>query len=568
MAMRRRRDGAILRYRFPQTNQRQAVDTRAHFPVFPGGGEMDARQVWQAALERIRGRVTDGAYTTWFRSATGLALNGRTLTVAVSNSFAAEHLAHRFADIARAAVSQALGAPAEVRFEVTPLGGTAGRLPDEAPVRPTRPSSARALRAHRPSRAQSASAPTAPRVAPPRWDSMGNMGIVQPPLLALARDPGDSSSHALQLAPIASRAPASGPLRAPARPLGEQDGDERPRFTFETFVVGPANRFAYAASQEIARAPGERYNPLLIWGGVGLGKTHLLHAIGRQLMMRGQRVAYVTAEQFTNEIVEAIRRRATPEFRERYRTVDALLVDDVQFIAGRDSTEEEFFHTFNWLHEANKQIVLTSDRPPRAMPQLHDRLRSRFEWGLMVDIQPPAFEERLAILRAKAAELEIQALEEALEQVARPECESIRELEGELKRVAIWARTMGAPLDAQSVVRALGPVRLGRQTASRPVDGAAVLATVASRFAVTVEALLGKSRERHVAWARQVAMYLMREETDASLAQIGAQLGARDHTTIMHGCDAVAKRIAEDARARADVTAAQAALRHGHIGQE
>jgi chromosomal replication initiator protein len=523
---------------------------------------MDARQVWQAALERIRERVTDGAYTTWFRGAAGVALVGRTLTVAVATSFAADHLSHRFADIARAAVSQALGVPAEVRFEVAPLG------PNGSGWEPI--SGARAIR---PQRAQSVAAAPQPRIAPSarggaeRADAL----FAQPPLLSLSRGPssgplrtspkGAAAPGVATGGPDAVRAAASGPLRVNSRPLGEQDAD--PRFTFETFVVGPGNRFADAASQEIASAPGERYNPLLIWGGVGLGKTHLLYAIGRQLMKRGLNVAYVTAEQFTNEIIEAIRRHATPAFRDRYRTVDALLVDDVQFIAGRDSTEEEFFHTFNWLHEANKQIVLTSDRPPRAMQQLHDRLRSRFEWGLMVDIQPPTFEERLAILRAKAAEMELQAPEEALEQVARPECASVRELEGELKRLAIWARTMGAPLDAHSVARALGPVRQERATASRPVDGPAVLAAVASRFAVSEEALLGKSRERQVAWARQVAMYLMREETSLSLFQIGAQLGGRDHTTIMHGCSAVSKRIKEDARARADVTATQATLRDG-----
>ncbi|HEU0028038.1 MAG TPA: chromosomal replication initiator protein DnaA [Ktedonobacterales bacterium] len=525
---------------------------------------MDARQVWQAALERIRERVSQGAYTTWFHGASGVALNGRTLTVSVSNTFAAEHLARRFEDIARAAVSQVLCVPAEVRFEVSSPSSRASQ--DERPASPPR---ARRGASPRPERAQSAPAVAMPRIAPAARGGVerAELHVTQPPLLGLSRAPGSGPLRTPLPAISATRAPASGPLRSGSRPPNEQDADANPRFTFETFVVGPGNRFAYAASQEIARAPGERYNPLLIWGGVGLGKTHLLYAIGRQLTARGQRVAYVTAEQFTNEIVEAIRRHATPSFRERYRTVDALLVDDVHFIAGRDSTEEEFFHTFNWLHEANKQIVLTSDRPPRAMPQLHDRLRSRFEWGLMVDIQPPTFEERLAILRAKAIELEIEAPDDALEQVARPECESIRELEGELKRVAVWARTMGAPLDAQTVARALGPMRQERQ-ASRPVDAAAVLATVSSRFAVSTEALLGKSRERQVAWARQVAMYLMREETDASLFQIGAQLGGRDHTTIMHGCAAVTKRIADDARARADVTAAQAALRSGHGERE
>jgi chromosomal replication initiator protein len=325
-------------------------------------------------------------------------------------------------------------------------------------------------------------------------------------------------------------------------------------------MVGTSNRFAFAAAQEIVRAPGERYNPLFIYGGVGLGKTHLLHAIGQRLIAQGQRVVYVTAERFTNEIVEAIRRRTTPQFRERYRAVDALLMDDVQFIAGRESTEEEFFHTFNWLHEANKQIVLTSDRSPHAMRHLHDRLRSRFEWGLLADIQPPDYEGRLAIIRAKAHGLGVAMPEESLCRLAHMPCDSIRELEGELTRVIAYAQTLGKPLDPETVTSALGPVREERR-ASRPIDAAAVLAAVSERFSVSVDALLGKSRERQTAWARQVAMYLMREETGASLFQIGDHLGGRDHTTIMHGCAAVAKRMEADPRARADVAATHALLR-------
>ncbi|HET9109441.1 MAG TPA: chromosomal replication initiator protein DnaA, partial [Ktedonobacterales bacterium] len=269
---------------------------------------------------------------------------------------------------------------------------------------------------------------------------------------------------------------------------------------------------------------------------------------------------YVTAERFTNEIVEAIRRRTTQQFRDRYRSVDALLMDDAQFIAGRESTEEEFFHTFNWLHEADKQIVLTSDRPPRATRQLHDRLRSRFEWGLLADIQPPDFDGRLAILRAKAQALGVEMPDESLVRLAHPSCDSIRELEGELTRVIAYAQTLGQSLDPETVTRALGPVREERR-ANRPIDASAVLAAVAERFSVPVDALLGKSRERQTAWARQVAMYLMREETSASLFQIGEQLGGRDHTTVMHGCAAVTKRMDVDPRARADVAATQALLR-------
>lgn len=549
---------------------------------------MDARQVWQRALEHIQQRVSRGAYTTWFRGAVGIELSHRVLVVSVSNTFAAEHLAQRFSDITRSAVSQALGAPTEVRFIASTAQPAA--MPSRAATEPSgdlwsaveeratapRRTPRQAVSLPRGQRAQSAALAMPPRLAP-----RGRTGATRPPeqtrsqpaLPGLtskpARLPQPASPPITQpVAQLTTRvtpalAQRSGPLRAEQRDhLWSPDGaSPSPRFTFETFMVGTSNRFAYAAAQEIVSAPGERYNPLFIFGGVGLGKTHLLHAIGQRLMAQGQRVVYVTAERFTNEIVEAIRRRTTQQFRNRYRDVDALLMDDVQFIAGRESTEEEFFHTFNWLHEANKQIVLTSDRPPRAMRHLHDRLRSRFEWGLLADLQPPDFQDRLEILRAKTAAMGIEMPEESLSRLAHHPCESIRELEGELTRVIAYAKTLGRPLDPETVTHSLGPVR-AEQQANRPVDIAAVLAVVSERFGVSIEALLGKSRERQTAWARQVVMYLLREETSASLFQIGDQLGGRDHTTIMHGCATVAQRMESDPRARADVAATRAML-HG-----
>jgi len=532
---------------------------------------MDARQVWQNALERIQQRVSRGAYTTWFRGAVGFELSQRTLTVGVSNTFAAEHLTQRFADVARAAVSQTLGAPAEVRFvPLAVLSAAVGPQPPSAaaPERGAEPAPQRASRPRdarpRPQAARSAALATPARARP-----IGRPGgptpapgamRAQPPLPGMT---AAMSERAFTSSPASRPTPAfasrSGPLRG-SPPWSLDGAAPNPRFTFDTFMVGVNNRFAYAAAQEVVSAAGQRYNPLLIYGGVGLGKTHLLHAIGQRLMEQGLRVVYVTAERFTNEIVEAIRRRTTQQFRDRYRSVDALLMDDAQFIAGRESTEEEFFHTFNWLHEADKQIVLTSDRPPRAMRQLHDRLRSRFEWGLLADIQPPDYESRLDILRAKAQALGARVPEESLIRLAHPTCESVRELEGELTRVLAYAQTLGQPLDPETVTRALGPVH-AEQRASRPVDAQMVLAAVRERFGVSTEALLGKSRERQTAWARQVAMYLLREETSASLFQIGDRLGGRDHTTIMHGCSSVAQRMEADPRARADVAAARALLR-------
>jgi len=530
---------------------------------------MDARQVWQAALERIQERVSRGAYTTWFRGSVGIELSQRVLVVAVSNTFTAEHLAQRFADVARSVVSQALGVPADVRF--VPAGAQRGVFGETPLMRePAKPAGAPRRASHsRVEAAQSAAMATPPRAASHGRSGRSARGADQlraqptlPGLVTRATPPLAPASSAPADAPVVPVTPASAPRSGPLRSAAWSSDGARPnpRFTFETFMVGTNNRFAFAAAQEIVNAPGERYNPLFIYGGVGLGKTHLLHAIGHRLMTQGLRVVYVTAERFTNEIVEAIRRRTTQQFRDRYRAVDALLMDDVQFIAGRESTEEEFFHTFNWLHEADKQIVLTSDRPPRAMRHLHDRLRSRFEWGLLADIQPPDFENRLDILRAKALALGVTVPDESLTRLAHPACDSIRELEGELTRVIAYAHTLGQSLDPETVTRALGPVREERR-ASRPVDSAAVLAAVAERFSVSVDALVSKSRERQTAWARQVAMYLMREETSASLFQIGDKLGGRDHTTVMHGCAAVAKKMEADPRARADVAATQALLR-------
>jgi chromosomal replication initiator protein len=333
--------------------------------------------------------------------------------------------------------------------------------------------------------------------------------------------------------------------------------DLHPRYSFDTFVVGAANHLAFAAAREVAGHPGEQYNPLLITGGPGLGKTHLLQAIGHFTEEQGLAVAYVTAERFTNEIIEAIRQRTTDAFRTHYRAVDILLVDDVQFIAGKESTEEEFFHTFNTLHEAGKQIILSSDRVPRAMSHLHDRLRSRFQWGLIADLDTPSFEHRLAILRAKASVLPVEIPEEVLLCLARPDNQNIRALEGSLNRVLASAQILGQPLDARLVSWTLAP--LSSEPADRSPED--IIAAVAEHFSVPAAVLAGKSRERGVAWARQIAMYLLRQETTASLLQIGQQLGDRDHTTVLHGCQRVTRALDQSDLARADIAAIRSALR-------
>ncbi|MFH1184907.1 MAG: chromosomal replication initiator protein DnaA [Chloroflexota bacterium] len=312
-----------------------------------------------------------------------------------------------------------------------------------------------------------------------------------------------------------------------------------PRYTFENFVVGSGNRLAHAACQAVADKPAKAYNPLFLYGGVGLGKTHLLHAIGNACFARGLNVLYVSSEEFTNEIINAIRTHTTQAFREKYRSADVLLVDDIQFIAGKESTQEEFFHTFNTLHGQDKQIIVSSDRPPKSLVTLEERMRSRFEWGLAADIQPPDLETRLAILRAKAERAGRRIPDEILESVARRVQSNIRELEGALNRILAFADLSGQSLTPELVESALADLLPQRQI----VLPERIVELVAREWKTTSEAILGRDRSHKVAEPRQVAMYLMRKETDASLPQIGEVLGGRDHTTVMYAIDKIANQI-------------------------
>jgi chromosomal replication initiator protein len=318
------------------------------------------------------------------------------------------------------------------------------------------------------------------------------------------------------------------------------------KYSFNNFVVGPSNRLAHAACMSVAENPARSYNPLFLYGGVGLGKTHLLHAIGNTAQNNGLRVVYVSSEEFTNDLINAIRSHNTQAFRERYRSMDVLLIDDIQFIAGKESTQEEFFHTFNTLHGQEKQLVISSDRPPKAMNTLEERLRSRFEWGLIVDIQPPDLETRIAILRSKAERTGRQVPNEILDSIARQIQSNIRELEGSLTRVLAYSDLSGQPLSLQLVNVALADL-LPRRINLEPSQ---VLYAVANAFGIGTDRMLGRDRSREVALPRQVAMYLMREEANISLPQIGAAIGGRDHTTVMYGCDKVADLIERDDRLR------------------
>ena len=321
-----------------------------------------------------------------------------------------------------------------------------------------------------------------------------------------------------------------------------------PRYTFENFVVGPNNRLAHAASQAVAENPATAYNPLFLYGGVGLGKTHLLHAIGNYCQEHGQNVLYVSSEEFTNDMIGAIRSHTTQAFREKYRSADVLLVDDIQFIAGKESTQEEFFHTFNTLHGQNKQIIVTSDRPPKSLVTLEERLRSRFEWGLTADIQLPDLETRLAILGSKAERLGRTVPADIMELIARRVQSNIRELEGALNRIVAFADLSGVALTLQLADVALADLLPQRGD----VKPGAVVDMVAKAFDLSVERMLSPDRSHDVALPRQIAMYLMRE-TNVSLPQIGQALGGRDHTTVMYACEKVADLLERDDRLRTQV---------------
>ncbi len=313
-------------------------------------------------------------------------------------------------------------------------------------------------------------------------------------------------------------------------------------YTFASYVVGPSNRLAQAASEAVAESPAEAYNPLFIYGGVGLGKTHLLHAIGHHCYQRGMQVLYVTSETFTNGLIESIRTHTTEKFREKYRTADVLLVDDIQFIAGKESTQEEFFHTFNALRDKGRQIVMSSDRVPKAMVTLEERLRSRFEWGLIVDIQSPDYETRMAILQTKAEKLDVEVPNDLLSYIATNIESNIRELEGALNRVVAVSQLTDLPLDRNVAEKALA-----RLLPNRPeISAEDIVKTVGVFYNVTPEELRSSRRTRRIAHPRQVVMYLMREETDASLPRIGAELGGRDHTTVLYGYERVRARIEQD----------------------
>lgn len=532
---------------------------------------MDATQIWRAALERIAQRVTSGAFSNWFRDTIALDLSEDLLVIGVGSTFARSHLEERFGETARVAVCETAGRSMRLAFEVRPT-----LFPKPSLAQASAPASTR--RASRPR------ASVAEYAAPARRPHAETTRPAQPPLLIVppqtrsatsrsAATPVPTKAHTMVATGVATSpretAPdEAAPQPAPATPfllrdLGAEPSAQsslNPRYTFETFVEGTENRFSFAAANEVAGAPGDRYNPLVITGGTGLGKTHLLHAIGHRLRAAGLHVAYVTAEQFMNEIIEAIRLHTCAAFRRRYRTVDALLVDDIQFVAGKDVTELEFLHTFNALHELDKQIVLTCDRPPATLPTLHTGLRSRFASGLLADLQMPDRELRLAILHAKATSQGLTLPEDVLLFLADQPRRSVRELEGALTTVAARARLLRANPTIEDVAHLFRVLGEEPNTTEAP-SPEEVLAAVARHFEVEVAELRGGSRERNLVKVRHVAMYLMREVTPASHQQIAKVLHKSDHTTVMNACLRVEQLMRDDERARTEIEALCARLR-------
>ncbi len=452
---------------------------------------------WKATLGELELQMTKATFNTWLKDARLLACDEGEYVVGVRNDYAKDWLENRLQGAILRTLTAIVDEPVSVRFVV------GGAMPDE-------------VRRHN--------------------------GFHSAPASNWLQKRSESNG----VAPEAT-------MDLNGTSLGEKMSD---RYTFSTFVVGPSNRLAHAAALSVAEQPGRAYNPLFIYGGVGLGKTHLLHAIGHKCRDNDHSVCYVSSETFTNDLIQSIRSQKMEQFRDKYRTPDVLLIDDIQFIAGKESTQEEFFHTFNHLHSSGKQVILSSDRPPKAMVTLEERLQSRFEWGLMTDIQLPDAEMRSAILHAKADESGVQVPQSVIELIAHHFRNNIRELEGALNKVIAYSKLTGEPINMKLVNIALA------DQVNKPAKLTVpqVMQAVIDYYRLTMDKLCSKNRSRVVSHPRQVAMYLARTETEASFPQIGQHLGDRDHTTILHGYEKIAGLIETDEKVRRDVLQIKAAL--------
>lgn len=459
---------------------------------------IDLSELWARALDEMDGAAMTSQQRAFVNLTRPLGLVGDTALLAAPNDFTKDVLETRLRPVVVAALSKTLGR--EVRIAVTVDPSIAPNLDEDA------------------------------------TDELADATYAEP-----AFEPAEPGIYAGQaLSPDFTRPGTGSPDTRP-----DEGSRLNPKYVFDTFVIGSSNRFAHAAAVAVAEQPAKAYNPLFIYGESGLGKTHLLHAIGHytRSLYAGARVRYVSSEEFTNEFINSIRDDKAAAFQRRYRDVDVLLVDDIQFLSGKVQTQEEFFHTFNTLHNANKQIVVTSDMPPKQLNGFEDRMRSRFEWGLITDVQPPDLETRIAILRKKTLQERLTAPPEVLEFIASKISTNIRELEGALIRVTAFANLNRQPVDlplAEIVLKDLIPDQSGPE-----ITAAIIMAQTATYFGITIDDLCGSSRSRVLVTARQIAMYLCRELTDLSLPKIGQQFGNRDHTTVMHADRKIRQLMAE-----------------------
>jgi chromosomal replication initiator protein len=478
-----------------QSKPEESIGRRDRSDADHGGPDTDIQTQWARVRARLREEFGEAAFRSWLRSMTLFeVLDGRA-RIGVPTRFLRDWVAAHYADRIRALWSAENSAIAGIDVFVSGAGAsTRGREAD------------------------------APAVA----------------------------AVALAVAPVAAPVVADDKCEISA-PLD-------PRFTFENFVVGKPNELAHAAARRIAEScvAAKRtvpFNPLFLYGGVGLGKTHLMHAIGNQVIAKfpRKRVVYATSEKFTNEFITSIQQGKIDEFRSRYRRIDLLLIDDIQFIADKERTQEEFFHTFNAIHEDGKQIVLSSDRPPKAILTLEERLRSRFEWGLIADLTAPDLETRIAILRAKSEEGAVPITSDVIEFIARKVVSNIRELEGALNRIVAYASMGAMPISIELAQAVLSNVLYNPK--KRQVTPERIAMAVADYYGVQMEALRGQKRDKAIVMPRQVAMFLMRAETDVSLLRIGAELGGRDHSTVLHACDKITRESAINDELRREIAA-------------
>ena len=474
---------------------------------------INVNQLWQTVLVELETQISRSAFDNWLRQTRLADVVDDIAIVHAPNAFSASTLQGRYASRVERALSDVIGRRINVNFTVDQeMAQVPGRARPAREPRQPETSSRQAPPPKTPRRPE--------RIADRPPTGLGNRQLALEP-----------SAHGLV-----------------------------PRLTFETYVVGSSNRLAHAAAQAIAEHPGAQYNPFFVHGGVGLGKTHLLHAVGHRALEINPdlRITYVTSETFTNDVINAIRSQRMEEFRGRYRSTDILMVDDIQFIAGKESTQEEFFHTFNTLYQNGKQVIVSSDQPPRSIAQLEERMRSRFAGGLIADVQSPDFEMRTAILRTKAEELGINLPSDVVEFISHRDQTNIRELEGALNKILMMAQLYNRPLNLSLAMEALSDAVASQRRVQTTTSD--VMDAVTRHFKVEERDLKGRQRTKTIVLPRQVAMYLLREETDISLEEIGRSMGGRDHTTVMHGIKKIEAALENDVQLRSDIMAIRESL--------